>query len=245
MKKIIFIIVLFVAISVQAQEYLGTWSFESVDRSAIEDDGTDDEELDKKIKMVSNMFSSLKLNFKEDGTYTLSIMGQNEQKSYTVNENILMLDKNGKLEILTPEKASFTSGNMKIFLQKGDVNVVKEYTHLTQEEYSSKKIDVKNLIGKWKVEEVRVKDGVEGAEMQEMVALMITFNFITDTDMAFGALGMETVKKYTVDPDTNVLTDKDSQSGVEKSIYTIRELDKEHMIVSHNEDGTLLYLVKQ
>lgn len=50
MKQITFIIVLFVATSVQAQEYLGTWSFESVDRSAIEEDGSSEEALEKKSR---------------------------------------------------------------------------------------------------------------------------------------------------------------------------------------------------
>ena len=245
MKQITFIIVLFVATSVQAQEYLGTWSFESVDRSAIEEDGSSEEALEKKIKMVSNMFSSLRMTFEKDGTYTMSFMGQEETKSYTANENILVLEKGEKLEILTPSKARLSSGDMVLLLQKGAVSVEKTYTYLTKESYETKNIDLKDLIGKWKVEEVRVKKGTEAAEMQEMVALMITFNFITDTDMAFGAMGMETVRKYTVDPETNVLTDKDSKTGVEKSIYTIKELDKEHLIVSPNEEGTLLYLVRE
>ncbi|AGC77151.1 hypothetical protein LX97_01891 [Nonlabens dokdonensis] len=245
MKKITFIVALFIAISVQAQEYLGTWSFESVDRSAIQEEGADEAALEKKIKMVSNMFSSLRMTFEKDGTYTMSFMGQEETKSYTANENILVLDKGEKLEILTPSKARLSSGDMVLLLQKGDLSVEKSYTYLTEESYETKKIDLKDLIGKWKVEEVRVKDGVEGAEMQEMIALMITFNFITDTDMAFGAMGMETVKKYAVDLETNVLTDKDAKSGVEKSTYTIKELNKEHMIVSHNKEGTLLYLVRE
>lgn len=245
MKKLVFIAIFIGAFTLQAQEYLGTWSFESVDREAIQDGVLSEEELDKRLKMVSNMFGSLKINIAEDLTYSLTMMGQTQSFPYTVNENILLLNNGDKLEILTKDKARFSSGKMVLFLQKGDVTLVKTYNHLKETSYENQKVDAKLLIGKWKVEEVRAPENVEGGEMMEMIGMMIKLNFITDSDMSLGAMGMETVKKYKVDSETNELKETDSDTGEVKTTYVINELDENHMILTHLKEGMLLYLLKE
>jgi hypothetical protein len=120
MKNILLVTILISVYTAQAQDFLGTWSFESVDREAVQDGEMSEEELDKRLNMVSNMFSSMKLVIEKNGAYTITMLGREKEYIYTENENILLL-KEGKLEILTTEKAKYTSGNAVLFLQKGDV----------------------------------------------------------------------------------------------------------------------------
>lgn len=246
MKKYFFIAILLTSIVVQAQEYLGIWSFESIDLTTMKkmnapQDLTD---LDKKILSNTNLFVSLKLNFVSDKVYSLNFMGQEQQFSYIDKEGVLQLRNDDKLVFLSNKKARLYTSDMVLILKKGEINIEKEYFYLTQESYESKEIDQKSLIGCWKVEEVRTKEGIEGAELQEMAALMITFNFINDKELIFGAMGAETSYEYSIDTKTNKLTYKDIKSGIEKSIFTVKELSRDHMIIAHNETIPLLYLIK-
>jgi len=70
-------------------------------------------------------------------------------------------------------------------------------------------------------------------------------NFITETDMATGVLGVENVQKYKIDSNTNQLILIKDKTGEKTPTYIIHELDEKHMIVSHVKEGMLLYMVKE
>lgn len=243
MKKLLFISLLFIGFISHAQDHLGMWSFESVDREAIDTESMDKEKLEERIGKVSDMFGSLKLNFSDDGTYSLTVMGQIQSHEYVQNENILLLNKEDKLEVLTENKARFSSGSVVLFLQKGDVTVEKTYTYLKKTSYINEKIKEELLLGKWKVEEVRVVNKSEDADMFQKVGLMITLNFKTSNEVELGVSGFNNAQKFKINHDNNDLVGT-SSSGEEKIVYRIHQLNDNFMIVSQIEDEILLYMVR-
>jgi hypothetical protein len=242
MKKIILIAAMFFAISIQAQEYLGTWSFDSVDREAIDDGVLSAEELEKRISTVSNMFASYKLIFNENGTYVTKFMGEETEATYIKDGNTIQLEE-GSVELLPNNKARYALRNMRFYLIKGDFTAVKTYTYLKESSYDNHKINEELLIGKWEVKEVRVLNETEGAEMFEMIGLMITLNFITKEDVELGVSGFGTTQKFKINPDNNDLVGT-SNSGEEKIVYRIHQVNDSFMIVSQIKDNILLYMVR-
>lgn len=241
-KQFILTLILLTCTLSTAQDFLGTWSFESVDREAIDDGVLSAEELEKRISTVSNMFASYKLIFKEDGTYVNKFMGKETEAAYVKEGNTLQLEE-GSLELLPNNKARYALRNMRFYLIKGDVTAVKTYTYLKETSYKNEKINEELLLGKWKVEEVKISQDSEDAELFEMVGLMITFNFITKEDVELGVSGFGTTQKFKINHDNNDLVGT-SNSGDEKIVYRIHQVSDNFMIASQIEDGILLYMVR-
>jgi len=241
-KQFILTVILLTCTLSTAQDFLGTWSFNRVDREAIDDGVLSAEELEKRISTVSNMFASYKLVFKEDGTYVNKFMGKETEATYIKEGNTLQLEE-GSLEILSENEARYSLRNMRFYLIKGDVTAAKTYTYLKETSYKNETINEELLLGKWKVEEVRVVNESEGAEMFEMVGLMITLHFKTSEEVELGVSGFGNTQKFKINHDNNDLVGT-SNSGDEKIVYRIHQVNDNFMIVSQIEDGILLYMVR-
>ena len=169
-------------------------------------------------------------------------MGKETEAVYVKEGNTLQLEE-GSLELLPNNKARYTLRNMRFYLIKGDVTAVKTYTYLKETSYKNEKINEELLLGKWKVEEVKISQDSEDAELFEMVGLMITFNFITKEDVELGVSGFGTTQKFKINHDNNDLVGT-SNSGDEKIVYRIHQVSDNFMIASQIEDGILLYMVR-
>ncbi|MGJ8683460.1 MAG: hypothetical protein ACSHWW_02480 [Nonlabens sp.] len=241
MKSLIFTVLLFISTISLAQEtvdYLGMWSFKELDRSAMESIDED------KIKMVTNMFQNMKLNFIDDSVYEMQFMGENNELAYSRSGDTLLLDKGDKLILLGDDSARMDAGNSRLLFVKGDITVEKSYEYLTETEYEMIPFNKDLLIGEWKVEEVRAQEGTEGAELFEMIGKMITFNFITEDQIALGVSGMQTVEKYEIDPETQELVFKKTDAD-DSRIYILQQVTKDYIYAKHIKEGTLFYFVRK
>ncbi|MEP2968691.1 hypothetical protein, partial [Nonlabens ulvanivorans] len=118
------------------------------------------------------------------------------------------------------------------------------YSYLTEDKYALQSFKTESLLGKWKVQEVKAAEGVEGGGMYEMIGMMITFNFITEEEVALGISGIQTVEEYQIDMDTQelVFIKPDAE---ENRMYAIIQVFEEYMIVQHLKEKTYLYMVRE
>lgn len=241
MKSLLFTIVLVVisslSIAQESQSELGVWSFKELDRSAMEHIDED------KIKMVTNMFQGMKMEFKKGGTCHMEVMGQAQEVTYTRSGDTLLLDKGDRFIFLKNNTARMEAGNSRLLFVQGDLEIEKTYTYLTQSTYLNKSFKNKLLLGEWEVKEVRAPKDVEGGAMYEMMGMMITFNFITKNQIALGVSGMETVEEYKIDKETQelVFIKEDGDSIV----YVLKEVAQDYFIAQHVKQGSLLYFMKK
>ncbi len=241
MKSILFSLVFIISFTSVAQEslgHIGIWSFKELDRSAME---SIDEE---KIRLVTNMFQEMKLEILDAETYQMQFMGEVQQSSYTKSGDTLYLDKGDKFILLDDATARMESGNARLLFAKGDFTTQKTYSYLTEDKYALQPFKTESLLGKWKAQEVKAPEGVEGGGMYEMIGMMITFNFITEEEVALGISGIQTVEEYQIDMDTQelVFIKPDAE---ENRMYAIIQVFEEYMIVQHLKEKTYLYMVRE
>ncbi|KEZ91997.1 hypothetical protein [Nonlabens ulvanivorans] len=228
----------FVSVAQESLDYIGLWSFKELDRSAME---SIDEE---KIRLVTNMFQEMKLEILDTEIYQMQFMGEVQESSYTKSGDTLLLDKGDKFILLDDGTARMESGNARLLFAKGDFKNQKTYSYLTEDKYALQSFKTESLLGKWKVQEVKAAEGVEGGGMYEMIGMMITFNFITEEEVALGISGIQTVEEYQIDMDTQelVFIKPDAE---ENRMYAIIQVFEEYMIVQHLKEKTYLYMVRE
>ncbi|GAK93020.1 hypothetical protein JCM19298_3508 [Nonlabens ulvanivorans] len=228
----------FVSVAQESLDYIGLWSFKELDRSAME---SIDEE---KIRLVTNMFQDMKIEILDTEIYQMQFMGEVQESSYTKSGDTLYLDKGDKFILLDDATARMESGNARLLFAKGGFTTQKTYSYLTEDKYALQPFKTESLLGKWKVQEVKAPEGVEGGGMYEMIGMMITFNFITEEEVALGISGIQTVEEYQIDMDTQelVFIKPDAE---ENRMYAIVQVSEEYMILQHLKEDTYIYLVRE
>ncbi|WP_146105128.1 hypothetical protein [Nonlabens arenilitoris] len=234
----LFFTISFISVAQDSMDYVGLWSFKELDRSAMEAIDED------KIRLVTNMFQEMKLEILDTETYEMQFMGEVQQSNYTKAGDTLFLDKGDKFIMLGDALARMESGNARLIFIQGDYTSQKTYSYFTEDEYLLQPFKMESLLGKWKVQEVKAAEDVEGAGMYEMIGIMITFNFITEDEVALGISGMQTVEHYQIDMDTQelIFIKPDAE---ENRMYTIVQVSEEYMIVQHIKEKTYLYMVRE
>ena len=240
MKSIIYFILLLV-ISQQsiAQEYLGIWSYEKLNESAIPEDATPEA-----IAMLSNIFSSLKLDLREDSTFTVELMAQGEDGMYEVVDDVLMLSEKSSFQLIGKDQGLFKDGNAQVLLKRGAaITSSKTYLHLNKDSYSVIDYNVEDLIGKWTTVEVRGAESEESPETTEALLSSLSLTFDIDGSLQFNVFGInqeQTWKKG--DSKGMLLVGAEKSDPKEYYVYKLNEVD---MIVELKSTGTLVYLKKQ
>jgi len=235
---ITFLLVTLYASKAYSQEYLGTWSFEKLKESAIPEDASPEA-----IAMLSNIFGSLKLELREDFTFTVELMGQGENKNYEIIDDVIILSERSSFQLINKDQALFKDGNAQVILKRGEsLDQAKTYLHLTQDSYNAIEYDANDLIGKWTTQEVKGAEGEESPETTEAIMSSLSLTFESDGKLQFNVLGINQKQTWKKGSSKGILI-----VGAEKpepKEYRVCKLTEDELIVELKSTGTLVYLTK-
>jgi hypothetical protein len=222
-----------------SQDYLGIWSYDKLKESAIPEDASPES-----IAMLSNIFGSLKLDLREDLTYTVELMGQGEDNTYKITDDVLVLSERSSFQLIDKNHALFKDGNAQIILKRGEsLNQAKTYIHLTQDSYNPIEYDANDLIGKWTTLEVKGAEGEESPETIEAIMSSLSLTFQTDGKLEFNVLGINQERTWEKGKPKGLLV-----LGAEKpepKEYLVHRLTNDALILELKSTGTLVYLTKK
>ena len=228
------------ALTTHAQNHLGTWSFERLDEAAMADDVSPESRA-----MLSTIFNSFEIKFSEDLTFDLNLLGSDNQGTYEVFNDSLVLSTNSIFKQLDDQYALFIEGNSQMFLKKGAVTipVSSNYEYLTAVSYEPIEFNGDDLIGSWKAIEVKGSDREEAPETTEALLSSLVLIFESDGSLIFSVFGLDQQQSWKLGNDKGELI-----VGAEKTIpktYYVHKLDEKELIVELKSTGTLIYLNKQ
>ncbi|AZQ43637.1 hypothetical protein [Nonlabens ponticola] len=239
MKSILLVIALFLTANFSvAQDYLGTWSFQSIDTASL-----DEEIPEETITTLSAVFQFLKVTINPDETFEISMMGQSDSGSYTVDGDQLLLGPSSeKFTVKENGLAQLQMGNARLLLSKGAIDVpAKKY--ILKDDYEPIAFTAKQLVGKWKSLEVKASAIEESPEMTETMLATLETEFNEDFSASFGALGFTQELIWSQgDADGILLL---GIEGSEPKTYEINFVDESHLMMTLVKTGTILYLKKQ
>jgi len=233
---IAFLFIAFIAVQTTAQDFLGTWSFEKLDPDAIPEDAKPET-----IAMLSNIFGSLKIDFKDGAAFMIELMGQEQEGIYEVEEDIVTLAGASTFQLINANQGLYKDGKAQVLMSRGIAsNAVKTYLHLTEQDYQPIDFDTSKLIGNWKTVEVKGAETEQSAELTETLLSSLNLVFEESGDLSFTVFGITQEQTWNKGSEKGVLII--GEQTAEPKTYFLHLLNESELILELEATGTLVYL---
>jgi len=232
----LFVLLATVSIAQVDKDFIGTWTFQKIDTV----------DLDKKIpKTLQNslirMTRTMQLTFEKDQTYVSKVMGEETVGEYVVKGNKLITDNGVTISLISKNQIYCSSSEyMSFYMSRGSDILEKEYTYLSDTEYSIEPIQKNSLIGSWQVKEGRVLEDTELASKNEGIAAMLSMEFLKSDELKMKVMNISIPTEYSFTLKGNDL--EILQPSGKKEKYVVYAANSERIILYKKEDSMYMYL---